>query len=97
MIKLATSKAYHEELLTLTGSGIDPDRYSGLDSAKYKAFQPLVQPLLAGGALENSLAWPTAAYAPKLENALTDELAWRSPAPRPPSRRSRTPIPPGPR
>ncbi|WFU51178.1 hypothetical protein [Sinorhizobium terangae] len=25
--------------------------------------------------MENSLAWPTAVYAPKLENALTDELA----------------------
>lgn len=75
LIKLATGKAYHEELLTLTGSGIDPDRQSGLNSAKYKAFQPLVQPLLAGGALENSLAWPTASYAPQLESALTDELA----------------------
>lgn len=75
LIKLATSKDYHEQLLTLTGSGIDPDRQSGLNSEKYKAFQPLVQPLLADGALENSLAWPTAAYAPKLENALTDELA----------------------
>lgn len=75
LIKLVTSKDYHEQLLTLTGSGIDPDRQSGLNSEKYKAFQPLVQPLLADGALENSLAWPTAAYAPKLENALTDELA----------------------
>lgn len=75
LIKLVTSKDYHEQLLTLTGSGIDPDRYSGLNSEKYKAFQPLVQPLLADGALENSLAWPTAAYAPKLENILTDELA----------------------
>ena len=75
LIKLATSKDYHEQLLTLTGSGIDPDRHSGLNSEKFKAFQPLVQPLLADGALENSLAWPTAVYAPKLENALTDELA----------------------
>ena len=75
LIKFATSASYHEELLALTGSGIDPDRYSGLASPKYKTFQPLVQPLLDGGALENSLAWPTAAYAPKLENALTDELA----------------------
>ena len=61
--------------LALTGSGIDPDRYSGLTSSKYKEFQPLVQPLLDGGALENSLAWPTASYAPQLESALTDELA----------------------
>lgn len=75
LIKLVTSKDYHEQLLALTGSGIDPDRHSGLDGEKFKAFQSLVQPLLAGGALENSLAWPTAAYAPKLENALTDELA----------------------
>ncbi len=59
----------------LTGSGIDPARQSGLKSEKFKAFQPLVQPLLDDGALENSLAWPTAVYAPKLENALTDELA----------------------
>ena len=75
LIKFATSPKYHEELLTLTGSGIDPDRTSGLKSEKYRAFQPLVQPLLDGGALENSLAWPTAAYAPQLESALTDELA----------------------
>ncbi|MBZ7924590.1 sugar ABC transporter substrate-binding protein [Ensifer adhaerens] len=75
LIKLATSKDYHEQLLALTGSGIDPDRQSGLKSEKFKAFQPLVQPLLDDGALENSLAWPTAVYAPKLENALTDELA----------------------
>ena len=75
LIKFATTPAYHEKLLTLTGSGIDPFRNSGLNSPKYKAFQPLVQPLLADGALENSLAWPTAAYAPKLENALTDQLA----------------------
>ena len=75
LIKFATGAKYHEELLTLTGSGIDPDRVSGLTSPKYKAFQPLVQPLLDGGALDNSLAWSTAPYAPKLENALTDELA----------------------
>jgi multiple sugar transport system substrate-binding protein len=75
LIKFATGRGYHEELLTVTGSGIDPDRYSGLNSPKFKAFQPLVQPLLADGALENSLAWPTAAYAPQLETALTDELA----------------------
>ncbi|APG95159.1 ABC transporter substrate-binding protein [Sinorhizobium americanum] len=75
LIKLVTGKGYHEQLLALTGSGIDPDRQSGLRSEKFKAFQPLVQPLLDGGALENSLAWPAAVYAPKLENALTDELA----------------------
>jgi multiple sugar transport system substrate-binding protein len=75
LIKLATSPGYHEELLALTGSGIDPDRYSGLNSPKYKEFQPQVQPLLADGALDNSLAWPTAPYAPQLEAILTDELA----------------------
>ncbi|HMN85220.1 MAG TPA: sugar ABC transporter substrate-binding protein [Bauldia sp.] len=75
LIKFATSPGYHEELLALTGSGIDPDRFSGLDSPKFKAFQPLVQPLLVDGALDNSLAWPTAAYAPKLETILTDQLA----------------------
>lgn len=75
LIKFATDPAYHEELLALTGSGIDPDRFSGLNSPKYKAFQPLVQPLLADGALDNSLAWPTATFAPKLETVLTDQLA----------------------
>jgi multiple sugar transport system substrate-binding protein len=75
LIKFATAPKYHEELLALTGSGIDPDRTSGLTSEAFKKFQPQVQPLLDGGALENSLAWPTAPYAPKLENALTDELA----------------------
>ncbi len=94
LIKFATSQAYHEELLTVDRSGIDPDRYSGLTSPKYKAFQPLVQPLLDAVALENSLAWPTAAYAPKLENALTDELAWRMPARSRPSRPFATPTRP---
>lgn len=75
LIKLATSKAYHEDLLALTGSGIDPFRQSGLNSPKFKAFQPLVQPLLVDGALANSLAWPTTVNAPKLEDSLTDELA----------------------
>jgi multiple sugar transport system substrate-binding protein len=75
LIKFATSPQYHEALLTLTGSGIDPFRKSGLTSPRYKAFQPKVQPLVDGGALENSLAWPAGPNAPKLQAALTDELA----------------------
>ncbi len=75
LIKFATSRKYHGELASLTGSGIDPFRQSSLNSPEFKAFQPQVQPLLADGALEHSLALPTGADAPKLESALIDELA----------------------
>ena len=73
-IKFATSPAYQEELVTLTGSGIDPDRKSLLYSPKYEAFAPKVQAALAG-AIENALPWPTTPDSPKLQQALADELA----------------------
>ncbi|MCX5514950.1 ABC transporter substrate-binding protein [Kaistia algarum] len=74
LIKFAASPKYQEELITLTGSGIDPDRKSLLYSDKYKAFAPQVQSALAG-ALENALPWPTTPATPKLQQALADELA----------------------
>ncbi|WEK52153.1 MAG: sugar ABC transporter substrate-binding protein [Candidatus Kaistia colombiensis] len=74
LIKFATSPQYQEELLLLTGSGIDPDRKSLLYSDKYKAFAPKVQGALAG-ALEESLPWPTTPESPQLQQALADELA----------------------
>ncbi|MCX5569854.1 ABC transporter substrate-binding protein [Kaistia nematophila] len=74
LIKFATSPAYQEELLLLTGSGIDPARQSLLDSDKYKAFAPQVQAALSN-ALGQSLPWPTTPASPKLQQALADELA----------------------
>ncbi|MBN8999759.1 MAG: extracellular solute-binding protein, partial [Rhizobiales bacterium] len=74
LIKFATSPKYQEELLLLTGSGIDPDRKSLLYSDQYKAFAPNVQGALAG-AIENALPWPTTPATPKLQQALADELA----------------------
>lgn len=74
LIKFATSKNYHEQLLILPASGIDPFRTSGLYSEKYKSFAPKVQAALAG-AHEHALAWPAVPGAPKLEQRLSDELA----------------------
>ncbi len=74
LIKFAASPKYQEELILLTGSGIDPDRTSLLYSEKYKAFAPKVQAALAG-ALENALPWPTTPETPKLQQTLADELA----------------------
>lgn len=74
LVKFATSPAYQEQLLLLTGSGIDPSRQSLLESEKYKAFAPQVQAALSG-ALGQSLPWPTTPQSPKLQQALADELA----------------------
>jgi multiple sugar transport system substrate-binding protein len=74
LVKFATSPAYQEELLLLTGSGIDPSRQSLLQSDKYKAFAPQVQAALADS-LGQSLPWPTTPATPKLQQTLADELA----------------------
>ena len=74
LVKFATSPAYQEELLLLTGSGIDPSRQSLLHSDKYKAFAPKVQAALADS-LAQSLPWPTIPQSPQLQQTLADELA----------------------
>ena len=73
-VKFATSKDYHIKLLTVTGSGIDPMRLSGLESEEYKAFAPKVQ-AAATASLSGAFAWPTIPESPDLMQALADELA----------------------
>jgi multiple sugar transport system substrate-binding protein len=73
-IKFATSKAFHLKMLLTTGSGIDPMRISGLNSAEYKAFAPKVQ-AAASAALSGVLPWPTIPQSPDLMTKLADELA----------------------
>jgi multiple sugar transport system substrate-binding protein len=73
-VKFATSKDYHLNLLTTTGSGIDPMRLSGLNAEEYKAFAPKVQ-AAASASLSGAFAWPTIPESPELMQALADELA----------------------
>lgn len=73
-IKFATSKETHLKLLLQTGSGIDPIRTSGLNSAEYKAFAPKVQQA-AVASLNGSFAWPTIPQSPDLMTKLADNLA----------------------
>jgi len=73
-IKFATSAELNEQLITTTGSGIDPNRRSTLNSGVYKEFAPKVQPV-AAQVVENSMSWPTVPQAPELITILNDELA----------------------
>lgn len=73
-IKFATSKETHLKLLLTTGSGIDPMRKSGLESAEYKQFAPKVQKAVSV-ALNGAFAWPTGPQSPDLMTSLADTLA----------------------
>ena len=73
-VKYATSKAVHQQLLTTTGSGIDPTRVSVLNSEAYRSFAPKVQQA-ASAALNGAFAWPTIPQSPELMQRLADELA----------------------
>jgi len=73
-VKWATSKRINLELLTTTGSGIDPTRVSTLQSEAYKSFAPKVQ-AAAEASLSGAFPWPTNPQSPDLMTALSDELA----------------------
>ena len=70
----ATSKETNLKLITTTGSGIDPNRKSTLNSDKYKTFAPEVQGA-ATASLEGALAWPTTPQSPVLMQSLSDALS----------------------
>jgi multiple sugar transport system substrate-binding protein len=70
----ATSKQMNLDLLLVTGSGIDPNRVSTLESEAYKAFAPKVQ-AAAAASLSGAFAWPTITQSPELMTVLSDELA----------------------
>lgn len=70
----ATSQPVNLELITTTGSGIDPSRQSTLMAPEYIEFAPQVQ-AVAQNSLDGALTWPTVPEAPQLMQALADELA----------------------
>lgn len=73
-VRWATSSQIGLKLLTTPNSGIDPTRNSTLAAPEYKSFAPKVQ-RAAAAALGSALVWPTVAQAPKLLDALTEQLA----------------------
>ncbi|WP_306120721.1 MULTISPECIES: sugar ABC transporter substrate-binding protein [unclassified Roseitalea] len=73
-IKFATGQAHSRDLLTTTGTGIDPTRVSNLNSDAYKAFAPKVQQA-AQASMTGVLAWPTIPESPRLMERLSDELS----------------------
>lgn len=73
-VRWATSTQIGVKLLTTYNSGIDPTRNSTLNAPEYKSFAPKVQ-RAAAAAFGSALVWPTVPQAPKLLEALTEQLA----------------------
>src|SRR6266540_878738 len=75
-VKFATSKATNLELITTTGSGIDPTRRSTLNSPRYSGFAPMVQRAARSALSGNgAIPWPTSDKSPELMEKLSDELS----------------------
>lgn len=70
----ASSRETGLKLLTTFNSGIDPTRNSTLNAPEYKSFAPKVQ-RAAAAAFGSALVWPTVPQAPRLLDALTEQLA----------------------
>jgi multiple sugar transport system substrate-binding protein len=73
-VTYATSRETNLELITTTGSGIDPTRLSTVRDPSYVSFAPQVQEA-ATAALDGALAWPTSQQAPELLQTLADALS----------------------
>lgn len=73
-VEYATSAEANEQLVTTTGSGVDPIRRSTLDSAAYQEFAPDVA-AVAAEVLPNAQPWPTSPMAPEMIASLNDNLA----------------------
>lgn len=73
-VAFASSKEMNEQLITTTGSGVDPIRTSTLDSAAYTDFAPEVAQV-AAEVLPNAQSWPTSPQAPEMIQSLSDNLA----------------------
>ncbi|GAA1954124.1 extracellular solute-binding protein [Microbacterium aquimaris] len=73
-VAFASSKEMNEQLITTTGSGVDPIRTSTLDSEAYKEFAPEVS-AVAAEVLPNAQSWPTSPEAPEMIQSLNDNLA----------------------
>ncbi len=73
-VAFASSKEMNEQLITTTGSGVDPIRTSTLDSEAYTEFAPEVS-AVAAEVLPNAQSWPTSPEAPEMIQSLNDNLA----------------------
>lgn len=73
-VRWASSRETGLKLLTTSNSGIDPTRNSTLNAPEYKSFAPKVQ-RAAAAAFGSALVWPTVPQAPRLLDALTEQLA----------------------
>ena len=73
-VKFASSAETNELLITTTGSGVDPTRYSTLESPEYVEFAPEVAAVTAQ-VLPNAQSWPTGPEAPEMIQTLGDNLA----------------------
>lgn len=73
-VAFASSKKMNEQLITTTGSGVDPIRYSTLESPAYIEFAPEVS-AVAAQVLPNAQSWPTSPQAPEMIQTLSDNLA----------------------
>lgn len=73
-VAFASSKEMNEQLITTTGSGVDPIRTSTLESPTYQEFAPDVS-AVAAEVLPNAQSWPTSPQAPEMIQSLSDNLA----------------------
>ena len=73
-IKLASSAAMGLKLITTTGTGIDPFRISNLNDPKYAAFNAQSQ-RAAASSLNGAVGWPSVPEAPRMLEALSEQLA----------------------
>lgn len=73
-VQFSSSKEMNEQLVTTTGSGVDPIRTSVLESAKYQEFAPQVAEVSAQ-VLPEAQSWPTSPAAPEMISSLNDNLA----------------------
>jgi multiple sugar transport system substrate-binding protein len=75
-VKFATSKAVNLELITTTGSGIDPTRRSTLNAPRYSSFAPKVQKAARSALSGNgAIPWPTTDKSQELMEKLSDQLS----------------------
>jgi multiple sugar transport system substrate-binding protein len=72
-VKWATGYKTALELITTSGSGIDPTRLSTLNAKEYEDFAPKVR-RAADVALNSALAWPTIPESPKMMRSLSEKL-----------------------
>ncbi|MGM1030320.1 MAG: ABC transporter substrate-binding protein [Actinomycetota bacterium] len=73
-VEFAASSAMNVELVSTTGTGVDPTRTSTLTDATYVEFAPEVSEV-ASQVLPQAQPWPTSPEAPEMLSALNDNLA----------------------